>query len=134
MHTLMYTAYYCAVCPVGSQKGVEENGKKGCASRQRYSLRGVLINESHLSNLRLLLCRCTFTVLQSASQPCASLPQWHNMAQGVGAVTANGLRVSARRGKLDSGYEWKLPDKFDHFSLWVFFFFASHKQPPVEGC
>lgn len=88
-HTLMYTAYYCAVCPVDSQRGVEENGKKGCASRLRYSLRGVLINESHLSNLRLLLCRCTFTVLQSASQPRASLPHWHNMAQGVGAVTTN---------------------------------------------
>lgn len=85
----MYAAYYSAVCPLDSQKGVGESGKKGSASRQRYSLQGVLINESHLSNLRLLLCRCTFTVLQSASQPRASLPRWHNMAQGVGAVTAN---------------------------------------------
>lgn len=83
----MYKAHYIAVCPVDSQKGVEENENRGCASRQRYSLREVLINESHLSNLRLLLCHRTFTVLQSASQPRASLPHWHNMAQGVGAVT-----------------------------------------------
>lgn len=91
VHASSYTQreYYCAVCPQDSQKGTEENGEKGCASRQRLSPGGVLINESHLFNLRLLLCCCTFTVLQSISQPCANLPDWHNMAQGVDAVTAN---------------------------------------------
>lgn len=89
IHTLMNTAYYCAVCPVDSQKGVEGKGKTGCVGRQCYSLWGVLINESHLSNLRLLLCCCIFTILKSASQPRARLPHWHNMVQDVGAVTAN---------------------------------------------
>ncbi|XP_037552095.1 plexin-A4 [Nematolebias whitei] len=67
-----------------SQQGVKESEKRGCASRQCYSPQGVLINESHLSNLRLVLCCCVLTTLQSTSQLCASLLHWHNMGTGDG--------------------------------------------------
>lgn len=65
------TASSCVVCPVASQQGVWKSEKRGWASRQCYSLQGVLINESHLSNLRLVLCCCVLTTL---CQP-ASLAQ-----------------------------------------------------------
>lgn len=80
-------------------------------------------------------CYCAAALSQHRRAPAsagASPSYWHNMAQGVGAVTVNGLGVGTRGRKLDSGYERKPPDKFDHFSLWVFF--ASHKQPPAECC
>lgn len=88
----MCTAYSCVVCPVASQQGVKESEKRGCASRQCYSLQGVLINESHLSNLRLELCCCVLTTLQSTSQLCASLLHWHNMGTGDGCCSCY-LRV-----------------------------------------
>lgn len=61
---LMYTACCCAVCPATGPRGA---GRRERAGRQHQSPRGVLINESHLSNPRPLPRRCPFTAPQSAS-------------------------------------------------------------------
>lgn len=64
--------------------------QEGLRQQVCYSQQGVLVKKKN--EAAAFCCTGIFTALQSASQPCASLTQWHNMVQGVSGAMANELK------------------------------------------
>lgn len=118
-YTLMRTANYCAVCPADSQKGAGGGRREAVPAGSIIPRR-----ECWLMNHIFLTwgCYCAAALSQhcrAAVRPvpaCLTRTTWHRLW-----VLSLQTELAREEENEIPGYERKLPDKFDHFGLWVFF-------------